>query len=234
MESRNFFKYIPSFKDFSGFCDEKNYYPAPSEWVVVATDVVNSTDAINNGRYRDVNIAGASAIAATKNVCKDMDIPFVFGGDGATILIPDEVQDSVKKELIKTKALCKKSLNLDLRIGIIPLKEIENNGANFQVAKYQLSDGIYLAMFGGGGVRVAENLLKKSDKYLINESFEGDPDLEGLSCRWQPLKSKNGKILTLLVLSKVGETGIYKEIAKKLIIFWVRTMILQGLFLNQT
>ena len=40
------------------------------------------------GRYKDVNTIGVASIVAIKNAMKNELFPFVFGGDGATALIP--------------------------------------------------------------------------------------------------------------------------------------------------
>jgi hypothetical protein len=57
---------------------------------VVLADVKGSTEAVRAGRYKDVNLVGAACITAALNVTRDLDLPYAFGGDGATVLIaPD-------------------------------------------------------------------------------------------------------------------------------------------------
>ena len=51
-------------------------------------DVVQSTKAIAENRYKAVNMAGAAVIVAVTNALGDREFPFVFGGDGASFAVP--------------------------------------------------------------------------------------------------------------------------------------------------
>ena len=92
MNSREFFARLPAVKVFQELFDSKSFSPVPDDWAVVLTDVQGSTVAISEGRYKDVNLVGASTIMAVLNACKDIEIPYVFGGDGATLMIPIDHQ----------------------------------------------------------------------------------------------------------------------------------------------
>ena len=45
----------------------------------------DSTRAIAEGRYKDVNMIGAACINAVLNISRKKSVPYVFGGDGATL-----------------------------------------------------------------------------------------------------------------------------------------------------
>jgi hypothetical protein len=106
-----FFANLPCFTDFEQVSDPAVYHRAPENYWLVITDVQGSTQAIEQGRYKEVNLAGASSIAAVTNSCP-MRIPFIFGGDGATFLIPAEVLEAVKESLIRTQTFVKSSFGL--------------------------------------------------------------------------------------------------------------------------
>lgn len=201
--SHTFYLDLESFDDFAGVHDLSLYHSAPDDWAVVLADIRGSTKAIAEGRYKDVNMIGAACITAVLNVIGDIEIPYVFGGDGATLLVPQVSVPAVRAALLKTKNLAQASFNLDLRVGAVSLPAIRAQGANVQVAKFRLSPGNYLAMFNGGGVSLADRLIKADtgdQGFLFLESGDGDePDLEGLSCRWEPLKSRHGVMLSILV-----------------------------------
>ncbi len=59
----------------------------PDDWVIVIGDIEGSTEQVE-GRYKSVNLVGAAVIAAVLNALPDLDIPFVFGGDGAALVVP--------------------------------------------------------------------------------------------------------------------------------------------------
>ena len=69
---------IPVFRGFASLMDPKLYSPLPDDWTIGVADIVESTKAIANQRYKAVNMAGASVIAAVTT-----DAP-AGGPDGVT------------------------------------------------------------------------------------------------------------------------------------------------------
>ena len=199
----HFYSQLDSTHEFSVLKDPQHFIPAPDQWSVVIADVVNSTQAVKRGAYKEVNLIGASCVTAVLNVSNGIDIPFVFGGDGATLLIPNELKDQITQALIQTRALSKAEFDIDLRIGMVPIQVIREQGKDVLVNRFELSPGNALAMFSGGGVELADKLIKQDvdcRQYTIAVSgAENPPDLTGLSCRWQPLASQHGQMVCLLI-----------------------------------
>lgn len=209
-----FFEDLPSFENFNELTRESLYHPAPMDWSLVITDVRDSTKAIDSGRYRDVNTLGAACIVALQNGIDDLDFPFVFGGDGATFLIPSRLIPIASKILLALQKMARKKFDLEFLIGAISIDELVALEGRILVAKFRLPSGKSMAMFQGGGLSQAENLIKSNiDKYSLRTSQKEDPNLEGLSCRWNPIPVKREKIISLLVEARgVNKTHIYKEI----------------------
>ena len=88
MNSPQFYADIDAFEGFSGIADIGNYQQAPDDWHVIISDVQGSTQAIEEGRYKDVNMIGAACINAVLNISRKKSVPYVFGGDGATLMVP--------------------------------------------------------------------------------------------------------------------------------------------------
>src|SRR6185503_11264421 len=86
--SEAFFAALPEVRAFEEVAEPRHYADAPASWLVVLTDVRGSTAAIEAGRYRDVNAVGVASIIALRNAMPDLELPYVFGGDGATVLVP--------------------------------------------------------------------------------------------------------------------------------------------------
>ena len=82
--SEHFYEQIEGFSVFSEFSNARWYQPLAADWCVVITDVEGSTVAIEQGRYKEVNAVGVASIVALTNVIKPLQVPYVFGGDGAT------------------------------------------------------------------------------------------------------------------------------------------------------
>ena len=90
--SEKFYATIPVFRRFTRLMDPALYEPLPDDWSVGVADIVESTKAIAQARYKAVNMAGASVIAAVTNALGGREFPFVFGGDGASFAVaPDDV-----------------------------------------------------------------------------------------------------------------------------------------------
>ncbi len=198
-----FYKKLQSFKDFSQLTDNSRFIDIPDSWNVVITDVKGSTQAVREGRYKDVNLVGAASITCALNISNESEIPFVFGGDGATMLIPDDLIQPLIQELQGLQRLAQSSFKLQLRVGYISMRDLRESALELQVAKYELSPGNYTAQFKGGALLVAEEMIKNgipAGATVIETSADDfSPQLDGLSCRLTPLENRNGIILSILV-----------------------------------
>jgi hypothetical protein len=214
----DFYARLEPFGDFANVGDPARYVEAPADWLLVMADIKDSTEAARAGRYKDVNMVGAACITATLNATRGLELPYSFGGDGATVLIPPAARDAVEGALIRTRRLARESFGLELRIGVVPVSELKRCGSRVLVAKFQLSPGNHLAMLSGGGVELADRLIKGGAWVeLEDEGDRGAPDLHGLSCRWQPYRSLRGHMLTLVVRSLEADRLIlHQEIIEAL------------------
>lgn len=216
MSNFNFYRDLPLITDFQQIFDDSIYQPVPSDWYVVITDVIGSTKAIEEGRYKDVNIAGGIATMAISNLYKDLDYPFIFGGDGITFLIPEDIQDEVKDILADTRKMCRENFNLDLRIGFLRVADIYAAGEKLQIAKLKVSKPYNQAIVSGSGLDYAEGKLKnRAEGHLYSIPNDYEPKIkanfEGFTCRWQDVKSSKGETVAIIV--KVREES-NKELLK--------------------
>src|SRR3954465_6330024 len=118
MEARSppddFYARLPVFRDFTAVMDPKLFTPLPGDWVVGAADVMQSTKAIAENRYKAVNMAGAAVIVAVTNALGDRDFPFVFGGDGASFAVAPEFAAAARQALAETATWVREDLDLGL------------------------------------------------------------------------------------------------------------------------
>lgn len=218
LDSSRFYAELDSFDEFSGVADSANYRLAPDDWYVVIADVKGSTRAIEEGRYKDVNMVGAACINAVLNISPRGQIPYVFGGDGATLLVPASELASASGVLLGVRHLAATRFDLDLRVGAVPVSKIHQHGnQRVMVGKFRLSRGNLLATFSGGGVDLAETWIKAGEEYLLQSSTDdSNPDLSGLSCRWEPLQAQNGVMLSLLMQASSDDddekAGLYRDL----------------------
>ncbi len=217
MTNNLFYDQMNSFQSFNDITKASHFEKVPSDWKIFITDIKGSTKAIEEGRYKDINTIGAAAIVCVQKAMKGIEVPFVFGGDGATVIIPPSHDKIVLEKLLELKKLSKEQFRVDLRIGIVEVGEIQSDSIFLEVAKFELAAKKCIAIFKGGGLNAAESLVKsQEDKYCVEYKEDvKDCDLTGLSCRWKPLPNKNGSIASILVESRKG-SEVYDGVLEKI------------------
>src|SRR5437763_14403884 len=114
-----FYGSIPVFRGFTSLMDPALYAPLPDDWTVGIADIVESTRAIANQRYKAVNMAGAAVIAAVTNALEGREFPFVFGGGGAGVAgAPDDLERA-REALAATAAGGQEDLDLVMRVALV-------------------------------------------------------------------------------------------------------------------
>ncbi len=187
----------------------ENYQDVPEDWLIAITDVRNSTKAIEAGRYKAVNTMAAVTITAVLNSIPDIDVPFLFGGDGASIVFPPEVSNQVFYALAAVKRLGRDSFDLEVRAGIVPVSDVIKGGYAVKAGKINNSENFQQPVFTGGGLDYADALIKSpqsAELYLIDDSFAGEADFSGFECRWSKHPAARGEILSLLVKATSPDT----------------------------
>ena len=224
MSSDYFYSDLPVIGTFLEITDCHNFYPVPKDWLILVTDIKGSTQAIKSGRYKDVNFLGASSIIAVLNIAGSIEIPFIFGGDGATILIPPSLLKQAKSALLATRRLAKQEFGLDLRVGAVPVNVVTSYQHPVKVAKFRVSKHYTQAAFTGGGLTEATELIKNSataNLYLFRDlNSTATADFSGLECRWRDIPSKQGEVISLLVMatSRTYEQSnqIYRDVLEQI------------------
>ncbi len=178
-----------------------NSIPVPVDWYVVIADIEKSTKAIEEGRYKDVNTAGALATIAISNEFETLEFPFIFGGDGATFLIPNEYLEKAKSILLGTAVKVKDFFDLDMRIGIVPVKSLVEAGHTILMGKIHISPYYVQSAIIGDGIHVAENWIKSKEEFVVkqNDLSFYEPNFKGYTCRWLDIPSPKEETIALIV-----------------------------------
>lgn len=197
----------------------------PSDWGLIVSDVKASTDAVLRGEYRQVILLGVASIVTVLNSIEDkLDVPFVFGGDGAVIALPLRFMDIALSELVKLQQLAKTSFNLELRVAAFTTQEISTAGHQVLVGRYRLSSSNDLAVFAGGGVQYIESKMKQRNVACQSVNVQANSSiqeyLKGLECRWQPL-TKNKELFACLHVralanDRQGSLQVYSQLWDRL------------------
>lgn len=220
MNNINFYKNLDSFDKFSDMTKDEIFTSLPNTWSVAITDIVNSTQAIENGLYKSVNFCSALGIIGILNIDRKIELPYVFGGDGAVVLIPNELKNKVENTLFETAKIAQNSYNLDLRIAIISVDDIRKNHSDILISKYKVSNNYFQVIIKGNGLEIAEKLLKEQyQKYKIkkiqNNNFKAD--FTGLECRWENIKTTKDVTVSFIIkaTNDINSQEIYENILHK-------------------
>lgn len=205
IQSGDFYPDIPVFSDFGRLMDPALYAPLPDDWIIGVADIVDSTKAIADFRYKTVNMAGAAVIAAITNALEGREFPFVFGGDGASFAVSPADLDLARDALAATATWVKADLDLSMRVALVPLADIRAQGLDVRVARFAPSKNVSYAMFTGGGLGWAETAMKRGDYVVAPAPAGSHPDLSGLSCRFEEMPSARGLILSLLIVPRPSD-----------------------------
>lgn len=202
--SETFFSSLPELAAFEDAVSTHRHSQVPEDWHVVITDVKGSTQAILAGRYKDVNAVGVASIIALRNAIPAVELPYVFGGDGATILVPETRLEAMRAALRGVRDVAKRAFELELRAAHVPVARLIREGHPLLVGRYRLSPHVALAAFSGRGFSVAEKWVKDQEmgaEFQVSDEGPAEANLEGFECRWQPAPSRRGKMVSLLVIA---------------------------------
>lgn len=219
----DFYLSIPPIDSINDIIDPQHYYPAPADWYVALSDIRGSTAAIAAGRYKEVNAVAAASITALLNQVPEFDLPFVFGGDGASILVPPDILPQARAALLATRRLARVAFGLELRVGLVPVRDVLADGYQIRVGRLHMSENFQQAIFTGGGLAHAESLLKRPppgrDYILYDDDSDYEADYSGFECRWNRISSPHDEIVSLMVMAvdeHESHAAIYGEVLREI------------------
>jgi hypothetical protein len=206
-DGSDFFAGLPLLSTSRAAFDSGRYRRAPDDWQVAVTDIIDSTGAIASGRHKTVNFVAAMGIAALRNLCAPTRIPFLFGGDGAVIMVPPDDATKARTELARVRGMAARDFELQMRVGLAPVRELRRLGRDVLVGRYEPTPGNSFGVFLGGGIGLLEDAIRGRGNSELAALADvpaalddgASVDLEGLSCRWDTLHSARGAMLTLIL-----------------------------------
>jgi hypothetical protein len=215
-DESDFYDTLPILRDFAEAVKIENYHPLPNGWLVGFSDVVASTQAVAQGRYKTVNMVGAGVIAAVSNALGRRPFPFVFGGDGASFAVSPADADAAQRALTAMARFSETEFQIELRAAMLPVVEIRAAGRDVRAARFGASPHCAYAMFAGGGIAWLETEVKLGRYALAPAPPGAHPDLSGLSCRWSVAPARRGVILSLIVAPR-GEDLRFASLVEEVV-----------------
>lgn len=202
--------------------EEHLFFKIPENWYVIITDIKNSTLAIQQGLHETVNLIATGSIVAVLNIAykANLTVPFFFGGDGATFIIPPSVFDATIQALLLHRKNTNNTFNLELRVGYIPVAEIYEQQHELNISKLRTSSLFAIPVVLGNGLTYAEKKIKGPDYLFSNDpATDEDLDLSGMQCRWDRIKppENNFEIVSLIVIARknINQAAVFKKVIDK-------------------
>ncbi|HSO47852.1 MAG TPA: DUF3095 family protein [Rhizobiaceae bacterium] len=217
-DTARFVRALPVARHFTEAFDEAGHAGVPDDWVVAVTDVVRSRDQIAKGRYKAVNMAGVAMISAAMNELSSRDLPYVFGGDGAAMVLSPAEAQAFSPVLSRLVTMAEEELELELRAALVPVSRIRADGFDVRMRPVRVSDAITNYAFTGGGISHAEKLMKAGEYRVAKGAPGSRPDLTGLSCRWTPVSAEGRSIVSLIVeRGEAATSDSFSDIIRQLL-----------------
>lgn len=195
------------------------FFKVPDSWYVVITDVKKSTHAVEKGLHETVNLLATGSIVAVLNIAykAGITVPFFFGGDGATFIIPSSILVPTLQALLIHQENSKRNYDLMLRVGCVPVADIYNERHLLQITKLRTSQLFSIPVLLGDGLTYAEKIIKGEDYMLSQERNNSDTlDLTGMQCRWDKIRPPQNydEVVSLLVKAKdgVNQAEVFKKV----------------------
>ena len=201
------------------FMEEHLFYKIPVNWHVVITDVKNSTAAVQEGLHETINLVATGSIVAVLNIAykANLTVPFFFGGDGATFIIPATILDAAMQALHLHRENTKTNFKLDLRVGHVPVAEIYEQEHVLNISKFRTAVLFDIPVLLGDGLMYAEKKIKGPDyKFAAMVATNEELDLSGMQCRWDRIKPPENyfEVVSLLVIAREGvkQSMVFKKV----------------------
>lgn len=205
-----FYKELPYFQDFKQSTQTAHYHIFPQDWWIVLTDVVNSTQAIEAGHYKEVNVVSVLAMTTLFNLMpKEIDVPFLFGGDGVTFFVPESLLPIAQQMIVINQEFAKETFDLEVRGHFLPVRTVYAQGYDLKIVKQRVSKRYYQACIVGNGIDFAEKQLKAEEDRtmhkLANRALFSPHLFNGFYCSFQDVNPSKEEMISLIVKSR-GET----------------------------
>ncbi|WP_298373502.1 DUF3095 family protein [Azospirillum sp.] len=193
---------LPAIHDFAAEASDPSRYAAlGGDWSLAIADVVGSTRLAAEGRHRDVNFVAAAVVAVLSKAVQLGDDPVAcqFGGDGAIAAVPPGREAEARAALTALAHWAGAVMDVPLRIGMVPVQALRDQGLEVMAALHDFGNGNCFGLFLGSGVVAADAWVKEDARWRLDPAPGPLPGLEAVSCRWNPVTSRRGTVLCVII-----------------------------------
>ncbi|MGB3591898.1 MAG: DUF3095 family protein [Nonlabens sp.] len=198
------------------------YKDVPGNWTVIVTDIENSTIAVGEGKQQTVNLAATGSIVACLNIARSqqIDVPFFFGGDGATLIVPPQIIDECMDVLQQHSKRCRERFDFHLRVGSRLVSDLKAKGAILKIFKFERNRLHTMPIIYGDGLQLAESEIKSEKSLEKDLRSLHILNLGGMECKWDKVKPprKTNEVVSLIItpVDTLSQPKINSRVLQKL------------------
>lgn len=204
------------------FSDQEKFSELPEDWHILVADIRNSTQAVQNGDHNHVNLVATGCVIAILNLAEanNVAVPFFFGGDGASFLIPEIIREKSLSALEKHNRNTRKNFGFSLAIGSISVSEIYQKNIGLKIARVKSNEALNIPVVLGNGLQYAEEKIKNeefSQNIILNEA---PLNLNGMECKWDKIQPPNEdqEVISLIIAGceEADFSRVYSKVMAKI------------------
>lgn len=199
--------------------NKEGFEKVPDDWSIIVTDVEGSTAIFEKGDQQLVHLASTGSIIACLNIARDLEIeiPFFFGGDGATILVPPSITAACIHALTLHQERCRINFEFHLRVGFRTVGTLATDGSFVRILKYKRNEFHTMPVILGNALKLAEKQIKENDTLQEEaQALEYNLNLTGMECKWDKIAPPvpEGEVLSLIInaVNNEDQHKIYSKI----------------------
>lgn len=202
--------------------NDTDFIDVPQTWHVVVVDIQNSTQAVQDGKHHQVNLTATGSIISVLNTVRkfkrNIEIPYFFGGDGATFLLPHSLLDKVIAVLDNYSVHIKTKTNLVLRVGHVSVQDLISEKCHLKIAKHQLTERLTIPIILGNGLHKAEEIIKSNFVASGTSNFNKNLlNLEGMECRWEEVNPEQTQAKVVCLLLEATDEEFQRELYRAIL-----------------
>ena len=173
--------------------------------------------------HETINLVATGSIVAVLNIAykENITVPFFFGGDGATFIIPPSLLEKSIHALVLHRENTRTNFKLELRVGHVPVSDIYEQEHALNISKLRTSGLFAIPVLLGDGLMYAEKKIKGPDySFAALAAINEELDLSGMQCRWDKIQppQTSFEVVSLLVIAReaIKQATAFKKVMESI------------------
>jgi hypothetical protein len=175
----------------SDVADISRYHAMASTEVLVLADIENSTQAISQGKYQEVNMFITQCIAALRKGCLVQQLKIQHGGDGFVLVAHLSEFDKISGIMSEMRNQLKMEMGLNIRCSGWKAIDLDKAGFSMYYSSCSHNGGNLQWQFHSEHMEQLEKLMKAGALSMFQSLINEKPNISGFRCDFVPIESKN-------------------------------------------